>query len=124
MTEILVKVQIELSDSTKAFVQGLFSRTESTKPVETAKAIAEQKPTETAKAVVDPQPTTKAVATQKATSAVTIEEVRRLLATKVNDHRSAIKTKLTELGAANVTTLAEEKYDAFYGYLKSLEDAK
>lgn len=49
-----------------------------------------------------------------------IEDVRAKLAEKVNDHREAIKDKLTELGAKNVTSLATDKYQEFLDFLEEL----
>lgn len=51
---------------------------------------------------------------------ITIHELRAALLDKVNDHRSEIKEKLTELGAENVTTLDKSKYYELFNYLKSL----
>lgn len=52
--------------------------------------------------------------------AVSIQDIRTLLASKVDNHREAIRAKLTELGARNVTGLDAQKYDAFYEFLKNL----
>lgn len=52
--------------------------------------------------------------------AVSIQDIRILLASKVDNHREAIRTKLTELGARNVTGLDVRNYDAFYEFLKNL----
>ena len=49
-----------------------------------------------------------------------IEDVRKVLAQKVNDHRDTIKQKLNELGAPSVTKLAPEKYKEMFDFLKSL----
>jgi hypothetical protein len=51
---------------------------------------------------------------------IKVEDVRALLAKKVNDHRSEIKTKLTELGAGNVTSLKVEQYPDFMEFLNGL----
>jgi len=53
-------------------------------------------------------------------STITIESVRAVLATKVNDHREAIKNKLNELGAPSVTKLDPSKYQEMYDFLNSL----
>lgn len=50
-----------------------------------------------------------------------IEEVREKLKEKVNDHREAIKAKLTELGAPNVSSLDPDNYSAFMDFLNGLE---
>lgn len=52
--------------------------------------------------------------------AVSIQDIRTLLASKVDNHREAIRVKLTELGARNVTGLDVRNYDAFYEFLKNL----
>lgn len=52
--------------------------------------------------------------------AASIQDIRTLLASKVDNHREAIRAKLTELGARNVTGLDARNYDAFYEFLKDL----
>lgn len=52
--------------------------------------------------------------------AVSIQDIRTLLASKVDNHRETIRAKLTELGAKNVTGLDVRNYDAFYESLKDL----
>lgn len=52
--------------------------------------------------------------------AVSIQDIRTLLASKVDNNRETIRAKLTELGAKNVTGLDDRNYDAFYEFLKVL----
>ena len=52
--------------------------------------------------------------------AVSIQDIRTLLASKVENHRETIRAKLTELGARNVTGLDARNYDALYESLKNL----
>lgn len=52
--------------------------------------------------------------------AVSIQDIRTLLASKVDNHRETIRAKLTELGVKNVTGLDVRNYDAFYEFLKDL----
>lgn len=52
--------------------------------------------------------------------AVSIQDIRTLLASKVDNHRETIRAKLTELGAKNVMGLDARNYDAFYEFLKDL----
>lgn len=52
--------------------------------------------------------------------AVSIQDIRTLLASKVDNNREAIRAKLTELGAKNVTGLDVRNYDSFYEFLKDL----
>ena len=42
------------------------------------------------------------------------------MSTKIGENREAIKGKLAELGAANVTTLDEDNYVEFYNFLEEL----
>ena len=51
---------------------------------------------------------------------VSIQDIRTLLASKVDNHRETIRAKLTELGAKNVTGLDARNYDVFYELLKDL----
>lgn len=52
--------------------------------------------------------------------AVSIQDIRTLLASKVDNHRETIRAKLTEMGARHVTGLDVRNYDAFYEFLKNL----
>ena len=52
--------------------------------------------------------------------AVSIQGIRILLASKVDNNRETIRAKLTELGAKNVTGLDVRDYDSFYEFLKDL----
>lgn len=52
--------------------------------------------------------------------AVSIQDIRILLASKVDNHRETIRAKLIELGAKNVTGLDARNYDSFYEFLKDL----
>lgn len=52
--------------------------------------------------------------------AVSIQDIRILLASKVDNNRETIRAKLTELGATNVTGLDARNYDSFYEFLKDL----
>ena len=52
--------------------------------------------------------------------AVSIKDIRTLLASKADNHRETIRTKLTELGAKNVTGMDARHYDSFYEFLKNL----
>lgn len=51
---------------------------------------------------------------------VSIQDIRTLLASKVDNGRETIRAKLTELGAKNVTGLDARNYDSFYEFLKNL----
>lgn len=51
---------------------------------------------------------------------ITLDMIRPLLQSKVQLHRDAIKSKLSELGANNATSLEEEHYSEFYDFLTEL----
>jgi len=64
----------------------------------------------------------------KATSEITVDMVRKALAEKTpqggansDANRQAAKSKLTELGAPNVSTLDPSKYGEMYNFLNSLK---
>jgi hypothetical protein len=52
--------------------------------------------------------------------AVSIQDIRTLLASKVDNNREAIRAKLNELGAKNVSGMDARNYDSFYEFLKGL----
>lgn len=53
-------------------------------------------------------------------STLTIDDVRKVVASKAAAHRNEVKAKLTELGAKNVTTLDPSKYQDLVDYLNTL----
>lgn len=137
--KISVEVSVNLSENTQNFIKLLFGN------VVTSVAAPAQKPAPVAPAKPAPQPTpapapkpqapaaapaqTKpaaapapgAPAAQAASSASkSIEDVRAMLAKKVNEHRDVIKQKLNELGAPSVTKLDPTKYDEMFNFLESL----
>ena len=66
------------------------------------------------------KPAEKVAEKPAATTGVSIEDVRKALASKVNEHRQKIKKKLEKLGAPSVTKLDPSKYEEMYNYLTSL----
>lgn len=54
------------------------------------------------------------------TPAITIVEIRAKVSDKQAEHKEAIRAKLGELGAANVTALKESDYQTFYAFLNTL----
>ena len=126
--KISVEVTVNLSEGTQNFIKSLFGGTMATattqKPAPaTAKpAPATAKPAPAAPAAA--KPATVAPTTTKPTAAPSasknIEDVRKMLAQKVNEHRDVIKQKLDEFGAPSVTKLDPSKYDEMYNFLESL----
>ncbi len=107
--KISVEVSVNLSESTQSFIKSLFTSTE-VKQAEVKQA--EVKQAEVKQAEVK-QP-------EAPKSSKTIEDVRKALSLKVNEHREKIKQKLNELGAPSVTKLDASKYDELYNFLESL----
>lgn len=129
--KVSVDVDINFSESAKAFLSGLFGQqpkcnTEVTK-VEQPKPAAQPVPTQSAQSANTQEPAKPAASapaahapSTPASSAIKIDQVRKALAEKVNDHRAAIKAKLEELGAPSVTKLDPAKYDEMYNFLTQL----
>ena len=91
--KISVEVSVNLSENTQNFIKSLFGN-----------AIAPSAP----------------AAPAASSASKNIEDVRGMLAEKVNEHRDEIKQKLNELGAPSVTKLDPAKYDEMYNFLESL----
>lgn len=83
---------------------------------------AEEQPQPKVEEVVEEKPTIdEKVEVPNKESEIKISDLRTLLSKKVDEHRDDIKAKLTELGAKNVTTLDEAKYEEFHTFLKDLK---
>jgi hypothetical protein len=130
--KISVEVSVNLSENTQKFLTSLFGNAiapsapaaPASKPAALAKP-APTKPTPQPAAPAQTQsaaePAPSAPAAPAASSASkSIEDVRGMLAKKVNEHRDVIKQKLNELGAPSVTRLDPAKYDEMYNFLESL----
>lgn len=135
--KISVEVSVNLSENTQNFIKSLFGNAiapsapaaPAAKPTPAAPAApakpAPAKPTPQPAAHAQTQsaakPAPSAPAAPAASSASkNIEDVRGMLAEKVNEHRDEIKQKLNELGAPSVTKLDPAKYDEMYNFLESL----
>lgn len=115
--KIEVSVKLDLSEECKKFVSSLVIN--ALAPAASATKPAAAKPAAPAAPATKPA---EAPAAQEAPAAseVSIDDVRKLLATKVATHRVEIKDKLNELCAPSVTKLDPAKYGVMYDYLKSL----
>ena len=146
--KISIEVSVNLSESTQNFIKSMFgnaiapsapaasaSKPAPTTPAPSAPAAPASKPAPTTPAPAKPTPQPAApVQTQSAaepapsapaapaasSASKSIEDVRGMLAKKVNEHRDVIKQKLNELGAPSVTKLDPAKYDEMYSFLESL----
>lgn len=117
--KIEVSVELNLSEDVKNFVASLVSN--SPKPAPAAKpAPAPAKPAAPA-AKHAPAPAKPAEKPAEDKAEVSIEDVRKALASKVANHRAEIKDKLDEFGAPSVTKLDPAKYPEMLDYLNSLD---
>lgn len=126
--KISVEVSVNLSENTQNFIKSLFGNAiapsapaaPAAKPASAAPA-APAKPAPAKPTTQPAAPAPSAPAAPAASSASkNIEDVRGMLAEKVNEHRDEIKQKLNELGAPSVTKLDPAKYDEMYNFLESL----
>lgn len=132
--KISVEVSVNLSENTQKFLTSLFgnaiapsapaapaSKLASTAPVKPAPAKPTSQPAAPVQTQSAAEPAPSAPAAPAASSASkSIEDVRAMLAKKVNEHRDVIKQKLNELGAPSVTKLDPAKYDEVFNFLESL----
>lgn len=130
--KISVEVSVNLSENTQKFLTSLFgnaiapsapapSAPAPTAPAKPAPAKPTPQPAAPAQTQSAAKPAPSAPAAPAASSASkSIEDVRAMLAKKVNEHRDVIKQKLNELGAPSVTRLDPAKYDEMFNFLESL----
>lgn len=130
--KISVEVSVNLSENTQKFLTSLFgnaiapsapapSAPAPTVPAKPAPAKPTPQPAAPAQTQSAAKPAPSAPAAPAASSASkSIEDVRAMLAKKVNEHRDVIKQKLNELGAPSVTKLDPAKYDEMFNFLESL----
>ena len=125
--KVSVDVNVHLSEKTEGFILDLVK---SIMPdVVKAPAAPAAKP-ESKPAAPAAKPESKSAATaakpeskpaNAASDNISIEDVREALSKKVATHRSEIKEKLTELGAASGTKLDKSKYSDMLSFLNSLD---
>lgn len=143
--KISVEVSINLSESTQNFIKSLFSAprcdvrepqlsksavptAQPVAPIPTPAPAAPTQPKKPVTPTAAPAPSKPAATPAPGASAApaassaskNIEDVRGMLAKKVNEHREVIKQKLNELGAPSVTKLDPAKYDEMYDFLATL----
>ena len=129
MTQVEVKVLIDVQDQKQvqalnALFATLAGEQVPQRNVQTPKqekSKAEKPKTEPVKEEAAETKENPAEETKEDVPEIKIEEVRALLAKKVENNRSEIKTKLTALGAPNVTALAKDKYPDFVDFLNGLK---
>lgn len=119
--KISVEVSVNLSENTQNFIKSLFGNVPVAQVAPASKPAPQPTPAKPAPVKPTPQLAAPAQTQSAAKSASkTIEDVRGMLAKKVNEHRDVIKQKLNELGAPSVTKLDPAKYDEMYNFLVEL----
>ena len=123
--KISVEASVNLSENTQKFLTSLFGNaiapSAPAAPAKPAPAKPTPQPAAPAQTQSAAKPAPSAPAAPAASSASkSIEDVRAMLAKKVNEHRDVIKQKLNELGAPSVTKLDPAKYDEMFNFLESL----
>lgn len=124
--KVSIDVTLDFSENAKSFLASILMQNNcACNPVGTEApseqpVVEREAPAITEEPAVKPseQPTAKPEISAK--PSITIEDVRKVLQAKVNDHRAAIKEKLSALGAPSVTKLDESKYQEMYDFLASL----
>ena len=132
--KIEVSVELKLSEDVKNIIASLVSNSSkqvasatTAKPAPAAPAAkpapAPAKPAAPAAQAAKPAPAPAKPAEKPAEdkAEVSIEDVRKALASKVANHRAEIKDKLDEFGAPSVTKLDPSKYQEMLDYLNSLD---
>lgn len=121
--KIEVSVELNLSEDVKNFVASLVSNSSKLAAPAAKPAPAPDKPAAPAAkpAPVPAKPAAQAAKPAEDKAEVSIEDVRKALASKVANHRAEIKDKLDEFGAPSVTKLDPAKYQEMLDYLNSLD---
>lgn len=139
MIEITVKLQLdENSSDAKSALAALFGlpnfsscycagvsaekpnpqpevKAEEAKPAPQPETKPAPEPEKAEQKAEDPQPEPAAVAKKYKT-----EDVRAAMASKLADHRVDLVNKLKDMGAKNVSSLPEDKYEEFINFCNSL----
>lgn len=134
--KIELQVSLNLSDETMKFFEHIITSIAATAAIARRCTTTIMQAAEPAKSAAEPaksaaKPATEPVAEPAKPAAepakpaaetkeYSIDDVRKLLVTKINNHRPEIKDKLSELGAPSVTKLDQSKYSDFISFLNSL----
>lgn len=127
--KISVDVNVHLSEKTEGFILDLVKSimpgiveapAAPAAPATPATPAAPAAPAAPAPAAPAPAAPAAQAAPAAPASTLTIDDVRKVVASKAAAHRNEVKAKLTELGAKNVTTLDPSKYQALVDYLNTL----
>lgn len=127
MIEITVKLQLdEASADTKKLLGALFNLPNASSCYN---PVASEEAEQAKSQVAGPQPEVKAEeakpapqpeAKAEAKKSYKTEDVRAAMASKLADHRVELVNKLKEMGAKNVSSLPESKYEEFINFCNAL----
>ena len=125
--KVSIDVTLDFSENAKSFLASILTHAYTCNSVLSPEEHAKLKTTVAAEEHAKPEapvateePAAKPETPATAEPEITIEDVRKILQVKVNDHRPEIKEKLSELGAPSVTKLEKSKYQEMYDFLVSL----
>ena len=90
------------------------------KKAEKVEAPQEAIPTESEAPQEETKPEAIEVVEPETVSVPTLMQIRSLVAQKAGDHKDAIKAKLVELGAQNVSTLDAKHFQTIFDFLTEL----
>lgn len=93
---------------------------EKSKRTRQPKAVAEEPKYLEAEAEQAEEEMEQAPAPEQPKEKINLATLRALTAEKATSHRAEIKEKLAELGAANVTSIPEEKFNEYHDFITSL----
>ena len=120
-TEIQLTVDVANPVEVNAAIM-MLNKFADTKPAKKKKVVKIETAEEEPAAPVEKEETSTEAPEKEETSSseVTTKDLRALISKKVDAHRAAIKGKLSELGAKNVTGIKEEDYDTLFAFLNTL----
>jgi len=124
MNQVKIEVSIDVNDLRQVEALNSFLTAIGSEGTTSKKETPKQ---ETTKKVETPKPEVEKPKVEEKEEApeteseIKIEDVRALLAKKVQDNRTEIKSKLTALEANNVTSLDKSKYPEFMDFLNGLK---
>ena len=124
MNQVKIEVSIDVNDLRQVEALNSFLTAIGSEGTTSKKETPKQ---ETTKKVETPKPEVEKPKVEEKEEApeteseIKIEDVRALLAKKVQDNRTEIKSKLTALEANNVTSLDKSKYPDFMDFLNGLK---
>lgn len=133
MTEIKFEMSIDISDpkavkACAAFFAALAEGETAPKKRASKKSTGteiKEADQELSNAIKEAEKVDPTVATEKTeeenTSGITASQIRELVKEKAKEHKTAIRAKLTEFEAANVTKLDPKHYESFMEFLKGLK---